>query len=170
MAQNLILYGYKGCGKTYFGQLLAQELGFSFIDTDRFVEELYEKEAEAPLNCREISIKIKESGFRALERKVIQHLKEMHSAVIALGGGSVLCPENCLQLQKVGRLVYLNADKETIKERILSGPIPSFLASCTFEEMYEARKPIYEKVSPFSVSLQGKTDREVLDELKKLIS
>lgn len=166
---NLILLGYKSSGKTYFGKLLAQELGQIFIDTDQLIEELYEKKIHERLNCRQISIKIGEEGFRLLERKIIDSLGQVTKAVISVGGGAVLSPENCLRLRKNGKLVYLEVDKAIIKQRIFSAEIPSFLdpqdLEQSFEKMYAERKPIYLKVSTFKVSVQEKTDRQVLDEL-----
>lgn len=166
---NVILLGYKSSGKTYFGKLLAQELGEIFIDTDQLIEELYEKKFQEKLNCRQISIKIGKEGFRLLEREIIDSLGQVTKAVISVGGGAVLNPENCLGLRKNGKLVYLEVDKAIIKQRIFSGEIPSFLdpqdLEQSFEKMYEERQPIYSKVSTFKVSIQEKTDRQVLDEL-----
>lgn len=34
--QNLILFGYKSSGKSFYGSLLAKELETSFLDTDHF--------------------------------------------------------------------------------------------------------------------------------------
>lgn len=166
---NLILLGYKSSGKTYFGKLLAKELGEIFIDTDQLIEELYEKKFHVKLNCRQISITIGEEGFRSLEREIIDSLGQVTKAVISIGGGAILDPENCLKLRKNGKLVYLEVDREIIKERIFSGGIPSFFnpqdPERSFEKMYAERKPIYSKVSTFKVSIQEKTDRQVLDEL-----
>jgi shikimate kinase len=170
-SQNLILIGYKSSGKSFFGSLLAQELEIPFIDTDQWIEKLYKKEFQEECNCRHISIKMGESGFRMLEERVIDDLKEISNAIIALGGGAILNSENCLKLKRLGRLVYLEADKEILKRRIFINGIPSFLdpkdPENSFERMYEERRPIYEKVSSFKIKLQGKTDRQVLNELMK---
>lgn len=170
--QNLILFGYKSSGKTFFGSLLAKELEIPFIDTDQLVEKLYKKEFREECNCRQISIKMGESGFRMLEKRVIDDLSEVTNTIIALGGGAVLNSENCLKLEKLGKLVYLEADKETIKHRIFSDEIPSFLDPTdpekSFEIMYEQRRPIYEKVSLFKIKIHGKTDQQILGELKSL--
>lgn len=166
---NLILYGYKSSGKTYFGKLIAHELGKIFIDTDQLVEEFYEKQFCEKLDCRQISIKLGEEGFRNMETTVINSLEKKTDAIISVGGGAVLNPKNCLKLGTVGKLVYLQVDKELIRQRIFLNGIPSFLDPLdpytSFEKMYEERKPIYSKISPFKVSLREKTDREVLDEL-----
>lgn len=171
--QNLILFGHKSSGKTYFGNLFAQEYKIPFVDTDQWIEQLYTKEFQEKCNCRQISIKIGEIGFRQLESRVIDDLKEITNAIIALGGGAVLNPENCAKLEKLGKLVYLEADKETIKQRIFSHGIPSFLDPTnpekSFEKMYEERRLIYAKVSAVKIMMHGKTDQQILEELKHII-
>jgi shikimate kinase len=165
---NLILFGYKSSGKTYFGKLLAQELECTFIDTDLLVE----KQFCETLDCRQICLKIGDEGFRQLEAGVIDSLGKTINAIVAVGGGAVLNPENCEKLKTFGRLVYLEVEREVIRQRIFKSGIPFFLNSDepdkSFEVMYEERKPIYESVSSFKVSVQGKTDRQVLDELRWL--
>ena len=170
---TLILCGHKSSGKTYFGRLFAQEIGTIFIDTDQLTEELYTRECQENLSCREIVLKMGEDGFRILESRVINSLDGVTNAVVSVGGGAVLSPENCCKLQKLGVLVYLEQSKEIIKQRIFNGAIPTFLdpsdlecnLECAIDAMYEERKPIYTKVSTVTVNIQGKTDRQVLDEL-----
>ena len=172
--QNLILFGHKSSGKTFFGSLLAQELGRIFIDTDQWIENLYKNEFQETCNCRQIAIKIGEAKFRNLEMRVIDDLIDLKQAIIAVGGGTVLNPENCSKLEKIGNLVYLEADKETIKCRIFNSGIPSFLDSKdsnkSFDKMYEERKPIYEKIPAFKIKMHEKTTPQILEELKTLHS
>ena len=96
--RNLILLGYKSSGKTYFGKLLAQELGSVFIDTDQLIEDLYQA------SCRQICLKIGEEAFRHLERSVVSSLKPQADSIIAVGGGTVLHPESCEILDTLGLL------------------------------------------------------------------
>lgn len=172
--QNLILFGYKSSGKTFFGSLLARELEVPFIDTDQCIEKLYKEEFQEECSCRQICIKLRETGFRMLEERVIDSLEEVSNAIIALGGGTILNPRNCLKLEKLGKLVYLEADKKTIKHRIFSNGVPSFLdqknPEKSFESMYEERRPIYEKISSFTIKVHDKTDQQILNELTTIAS
>lgn len=165
----LVLIGYKGSGKTFFGSLLAQELGIPFVDTDRSIEALYKDEFRELLDCRGIFNKIGAQKFRELEEQAIVNIKEIPNVVVAVGGGAVLHPKNQVLLKTHGTLAYLEADKETIRKRMFENGIPSFLDSkdpnTSFEKMYEERKPIYERLASFKITLHGKTDRQVLDEL-----
>lgn len=170
--QNLILLGHKSCGKTYFGRLFSQEFACQFIDTDLLVEKSYEDAFGQRLNCRQICLKIGEPAFRCLESQVIDQLLGVKNAIISLGGGAVLNAQNCSKLSGLGKLVYLEAGKEIIKQRILKDVVPSFLNAAdlenSFERMYEERKPIYERVSEYKVILDGQTDQQILDELKRI--
>ncbi|MDP1608279.1 MAG: shikimate kinase [Chlamydiales bacterium] len=143
---SIILFGFKGCGKTYHGKRLSLLLNLPFIDTDDLIVKLYGEQ----LPIREIHSKLGEEAFRSLEAKAIHQLQASLNAVIALGGGAVLNPVNVGHLQNIGQLVYLKASFETIKERILKEEIPSFVdATRPFEslkEIYEKRILIYEKI------------------------
>ncbi|MBX9744175.1 MAG: shikimate kinase [Chlamydiales bacterium] len=143
---SVILFGFKGCGKTYYGKRLSLLLNLSFIDTDDLIVSLYGEQ----LPIREIHSTLGEKAFRSLETKVIHQLHSSLNAVIALGGGAVLDPTNVAYLQKIGQLVYLKARFETIKHRIIKDGIPSFVdIKRPFEslkEIYEKRILIYEKI------------------------
>jgi shikimate kinase len=170
---NIILIGFKGCGKTYFGSSLAKDLGFAFLDTDCLIEELYEKESCDRSSCRQIAKRIGEEGFRDLERRVIFSIEVMPKRVISVGGGAVLDKQNCQKLQAFGKLIYLETNKNILKERMFLSGIPSFLDADdpdgSFEKMYATRKGIYERLCSRKVVITGKTNSEVLFELKKIL-
>ncbi|MBS0656535.1 MAG: AAA family ATPase, partial [Verrucomicrobia bacterium] len=102
MKGNVVLYGFKGCGKSYFGKLLAKESGYTFIDTDQLIEELH-----GDGSCRDIALKQGEPFFRELERRVIASLPQAENRVIAVGGGAVLDAQTTAKLRQLGTLVYL---------------------------------------------------------------
>ncbi len=169
---NLILFGYKRCGKTLFGKMVAKKLNLPFLDTDALVEDLYFKEYHEKLSSRQIVQKNSEPFFRQLEKKAIASLQGVKNSVIALGGGAILDPENQKILAKAGQLVYLVTSKETLKKRLLSGELPTFFdpksPESSFEKMYTERKPIYEKIPAQHIVTDGKSDEEVVSLLCKL--
>jgi len=170
---NLILFGFKKCGKTYYGLRLSSRMHMRFIDTDLLIEELYYKKHHQELCCREISLKHGVPFFRNLEQEVISSFAQIDDAVISLGGGAVLDPKNVEYLQKMGTLVYLRADRETLKYRILTGELPSYFdvdnPIKSFEKIYEERLPIYEKVKAYCIDTENKDETEVIQSLKELI-
>lgn len=157
----IILYGHQACGKTYYGKLLARDLGCCFVDTDQLME------AQYGMSCRQIAKKWGEPFFRQVEAEIIQNLEG--NGVIAIGGGAILNEASYLKLKACGTLVYLELDKDEVKKRCLANGIPSYLDSeASFEKMYEERRVIYEKLSPYKVTLTGKSDSQVLEEITSL--
>jgi shikimate kinase len=86
---NIILCGYKSCGKTTLGKKISEKTGMHFIDTDDLVAK----------NCRQLYLHSVEA-FREIEKEVIAALADFQNSVIATGGGSILAPENVVFYQE----------------------------------------------------------------------
>ncbi len=170
---NLILFGFKSCGKTTFGKMLAVRMNRTFLDTDTMLEQLYLEHTSDEMPFRQIYKKIGEEKFRALESEVVSQLKNCQNSIIALGGGLILNPKNAALLAKLGQLVYLKVSKETLKRRILDNQLPSFLDSAdpekSFENYYNGRRSTYEAIPALSIDLETKTQDQVILELTALI-
>ena len=170
---NLILFGFKSCGKTTLGKKIAQRLDRPFIDTDSLVEQLYFEQTAQQLPFREIFKSVGADAFRALESDVLQQLKASQYVVIAVGGGLVLDPHNVAILAKLGKLVYLKVSKRIIKKRILNAELPVYLDPAdpegSFEKIYRERRIKYEKINAVSIDLENKTQDQVVLELCTLI-
>lgn len=167
---NLLLFGFKACGKTYFGQRLSEELKCPFIDTDRLIEEAHTRTTGEKHSCREIYMRFGSKKFRALESEILQKLYGLDGVIMAVGGGMVLQPENLKILQTLGQFIYLSVDKKTLKQRILCPPLPSYLdpqnPEASFEEMYAYRKPLYENIPAIPIHVSSYSDTEVLTFIK----
>ena len=68
---NLILYGFKSCGKTTLGQKAAKSMNCAFYDTDDLVESLYQLQTGQCISVREIFKSEGETYFRRLERQTL---------------------------------------------------------------------------------------------------
>lgn len=162
---NLLLFGYKKSGKSYYGLKVANKMHMNFLDTDLLVEELYLKKHHKSLTCKQIVLHHGRRVFQELEKEVIFGLDEMENTVIALGGSTVLDEMNVLHLKKIGTLVYLKTDKKTIMERILRGELPSYIDPkdpiTSFEKMYQERLPIYEKIGSLIIDAGHKTEEQI---------
>ncbi len=139
---NFILFGFKGCGKSYWGMRFAAESALHFIDTDELLSDAQGQP------CSEIYRRVGEKEFRKLEAEVIHSLSRSQNSLIALGGGAIL--HNQLWLQQLGQLLYLKCSKVTLKKRILNPPLPPFLdpkdPEASFETYYHERLQWYEKI------------------------
>ncbi len=141
---NLILFGFRKVGKTYFGRRLAEKLQRPFFDTDALLVSLHTGEENTP---RAIYHALGEAAFRMLERQAIESIRDVQNAVIALGGGAVLLPENRELLQTMGRMIYLQA------------PFT--------DPLYEERKALYESIPGKTIRVDLLTEAEVLEELSR---
>lgn len=170
---NLILFGYKCSGKTHFGKLLAIQMRRPFIESDDLVVELYHKERGKRRSVREIHAELGEKNFRALEKKSLAFLKKIGNTVIALGGGSVLDPENVEMLLKIGALVYLKASPEKIKKRMFQNELPSFIdkkdPEGSFLQMIHERDPIYRSIPARVVDTDALDEAGVLAALTSIL-
>jgi shikimate kinase len=170
---NLILFGFKSCGKTTIGKQLAVRMNRPFFDTDSLLEQLHDQLTGNLLPFRQIYKKMGKQAFCELESQAIQQLKGIKNAIIALGGSLILDPKNAAFLEKLGKLVYLKISKESLKRRILSSELPAFLnpedPEGSFEQFYNQRRVKYEAIPALSIDLEAKTTDQVLLELSTLI-
>ncbi len=145
---NIILIGFKNCGKTTMGKVLAESKGWRFVDTDHLIEETYNASNQTHLSTCDIYKKEGSDFFRELEHKVLTTLIDSQNTVIATGGGIVIEEKNRDILKKLGTVLYLNVPKEELKKRMNKNKLPAFLEESnsddSFEEVYKFRKPIYE--------------------------
>ncbi|MBS0649123.1 MAG: AAA family ATPase [Verrucomicrobia bacterium] len=142
---NIILIGFKSSGKTTLGKKIAEKTGRHFIDTDELVSK----------NCRALYLQGPEA-FREIEKEVIRALADFQNTVIATGGGAIIDPENAMALKNLGKLIYLQVEKEELKRRLLVEPFPAFLdpqnPEVSFEKMYQERLGLYEQAADFIVA------------------
>jgi len=171
---RLILFGLKYCGKSHFGKLLSRRLNYDFVETDRLIEEMFYKQNNRKLSCREIYKELGEEFFRHLEREVIHHLKYKKNTIIALGGGSALDARSMLHLSKIGPLVYLKTPKEILLSRMhATQDIPSYLSQHhvdrSFDDMFSYRESIYAEIPAIHLDTENKQEEDILLELEKII-
>ena len=144
-----------------------------YLDTDQMIESLFTSRFHQTLPCKQIVIHHGIHLLRELEKQVIYSLSHIKNTVIALGGGAVLDETNVNHLQNIGTLVYLKTDKETLKKRILSGELPSYIDTKnpvkSFEDMYADRKPFYEKIPAFTIDTDQKSEEEVVRLLSDIV-
>jgi shikimate kinase len=131
----VMLIGPPGSGKTEVGHALAGDLGWTFVDTDVFIEQA------AGLTVPNIFTQCGEGVFRLLEKKLVEKIGQLYSqslqvqeapvlikedgdipksalgTVISTGGGLPVLPENLAILSKIGKLVTLYASVEVLAER-----------------------------------------------------
>jgi len=165
MADNVILVGFMGAGKSSVGRILAARLGRCFVETDEMIT------ATEGRPIPEIFAEKGEAHFRALEDEAVRLLALKRGDVIATGGG-LPCREGRLDaLRAIGTVVWLSGDFETLYERALRGGDRPMLSGKTREQaeaLCDARRSFYAKAD-FAVDTTGLNPDQVAAEVLKAL-
>jgi shikimate kinase len=143
---RLVLTGFMGSGKTTIGRLLAEQLGWEFLDLD------HEIERRDGRSVPQIFAESGEPHFRHLESAALAALLGHSRVVIALGGGAPEELGNRLLLEQTPRtaVVYLSAPLETLLDRCHRQPNASHTLDTT-------RLTEQETVAALAQALQNRT-------------
>lgn len=101
-----------GSGKSTIGPILANALGWDFVDVDKDVERKTDQ------RIVEIFRSKGEQSFRALEQEVLRDLATRSECVISLGGGTLATEENFEFIRRNGIIVFLQLSPDKILQRV----------------------------------------------------
>lgn len=107
----MVLTGFMGTGKTTVGRILAERLGYEFVDTDAII---VERHGPIPRLFADHG----EEHFRALERAVADELAERDGLVVSTGGRMLVDPANAEVFEQRHVVVALTATPDTIFLRV----------------------------------------------------
>lgn len=142
---RIFLIGYRATGKTTVGPLVANRLGWTFVDADVLLEE------RAGKSIARIFADEGEPAFRDLEARHLAELSENPKQVLSTGGGVILRPSNRELLRNRGFVAWLDAPAELIWERMQLDPTtlarrPNLTAAGGLQEVKDllaVREPLY---------------------------
>lgn len=139
--RRVVLTGFMGSGKSTVGPLVAERLGWRFLDTDDVVV------AEIGMAISDFFAQHGEPVFRDLERKTIAQLLAGDTLVLALGGGAIEdAATRDLLLNEPGTiLVNLDVPLETTLTRCpgTDQTRPVLADRANLSARYERRLPLY---------------------------
>ncbi len=116
MSGNIILTGFSGTGKSSVGRAVAELQGWAFWDTDEEIVSVSGK------SVADIFEEDGEDAFRYLEKEAVLLACEETNAVVAVGGGAIIDPDNYAAMAASGVIVCLEAAPETIVARLSATP------------------------------------------------
>jgi shikimate kinase len=139
---GIYLVGFMGCGKTTVGRLLADRLGWDFVDLDAEIE------AEQKMPIAEIFDRLGEEHFRKLEadavRQRVRMIQSGRPMVVALGGGAFAQPSNFELLEHNGVSLWLDCPLDILRQRLSADTSrPLARDPQKFQELFEARLQSY---------------------------
>ena len=161
--ERIVLVGPMGAGKSTIGRLLAKELGYRFLDSDKVIEE------RCGANIPWIFDVEGEEGFRRRETLILRELAQEKQVVIATGGGAVMREENRDCLSQESFVVYLKTSLEQQYDRtrrdrnrpLLQKPNPRAILEALFTE----RDPLYQRLADLTMYTDRKSPRLVARQL-----
>ncbi len=144
LEKPLVVIGLMGAGKTSIGNMLADELGYGFVDSD---DEIVKREGRS---IPEIFAQSGEPHFREVERDVIQDLmRDTNPHVIGTGGGAFMNDQTRQVIKEAGLSVFLKADLDVLVKRVGSGEGRPLLMAGNpreiLQELINKRYPIYQE-------------------------
>jgi len=139
---SIFMIGMMGSGKSAVGKVLAQQIGYAYVDTDEVIQE------SMKMPITDIFEEHGEAGFRQVESVVIQQVSPYVRTVISAGGGAVLSQENWGHMQN-GFVVWLDPSVETIYQRVKGSASRPLLKvddpRAMIESILRERKSLYEQ-------------------------
>jgi XRE family aerobic/anaerobic benzoate catabolism transcriptional regulator len=112
-SSRVALIGLRGAGKSTLGKLLAQDLGFPFVELSREIEKF------AGCSISEIQALYGVNAYRRYERRAIEEAIQIYpEAVIATPGGLVSDAATFNQLLSHCTTVWLQADAQDHMKRV----------------------------------------------------
>ncbi len=160
---RIVLTGFMGSGKTSVGRVLAERLGWRFLDLDAEIERRDGR------TVPEIFAASGEAHFRHLETAALAGLLGQRRVVVALGGGAPEELGNRLLMEQTPRtaVVYLAAPLETLLERCERDDARTGTAGrpllAQAEQRFAARRHLYERIAGHQVETSARSVEEAAD-------
>lgn len=166
-ANNLVLVGPMGAGKSCIGRRLAEHYGLCPVDAD------HELERRGGASIATVFEREGEAGFRLRESAVLAELLEADGLVLATGGGAVLDAGNRQLLRRRGFVVHLHASPARQLQRLAHDHSRPLLARPDREAVLHAlarvRDPLYAVVADLRLDTDPLSLEEATTQLVGLL-
>jgi shikimate kinase len=162
--RRVVLTGFMGAGKSTVGALLAERLGWEFLDADAAIER------RVGMTVAEIFAGHGEAGFRDLEAEAIGEHCRRDRLVFALGGGAVETERTRALLAELDEtcVVFLDAPLEELLARCVAQPgaaeRPVLTDRVGLTRRFEARLPHY-RAAHLTVATKELSPKIVVDRI-----
>lgn len=163
-ADNLVLIGLRGSGKTSVARVLAQRLQRTGIDSDEWLENQTHARIGDLLRTRG------DAEFRRLEQAALAEILKQPGQVVSVGGGAVLAEEN-RRLLRSASCVWLTAPTDVLLARIQADPhsaatrpaLTALSPAAELQLLSDQRAPLYRELARAIIDTSGRTVAEVAE-------
>ena len=163
LPKRVVLVGPMGAGKSTIGRMLAKELVYRFLDSDRIIEE------RCGANIPWIFDVEGEDGFRLRETAMLDELSHEDHTVLATGGGAVMREENHPILKRDATVIYLKTSIEQQVERTRKDRNRPLLQNdnpeAVLRNLFSIRDPLYSSLADIIMFTDKKSPRLVVRQL-----
>ena len=160
--KNIYLTGFMGTGKTSVGKVLAELLGYRYLDLD---EEIVSQNGQTVV---ELFANFGEARFRDLESAALARIADTGGLVVATGGGAVIASDNRRTMRESGLIVNLTAPREIIRARLADDDTRPLLKGDDpdgrIERLLAEREPFYADAD-LRIETAGRTVAEIAREI-----
>ena len=154
----------RGAGKSTLGVMLADRLEAPFLELDRLIEQ------ESGVSLSVLFDLYGQSGFRRLERRVLDQVIERYPRfVLATGGSLVSEPATFERLLTMCFTVWLRATPEEHMQRVIAQGDMRPIAMSDLRRILDVREPLYRKADAV-INTGGCSVEESLEMLGKAVS
>lgn len=168
---RIVLTGFMGAGKSTVGHLIANRLGWRFIDLDDAIVEAEGEEIATLFST------LGEAAFREREHTALERVLPQSPLVLALGGGALESEANRKLLRNTPKtqIIFLEAPLATLLARCQQqqaqpdAAVRPILANLeNLLQRYTDRLPHY-RAAHHTVSTKGREPAEVVDAVLKIM-
>lgn len=161
-ANNVILIGMPGAGKSTVGVVLAKRLGLDFVDVDLAIQRRSGRRLQQIIDDEGLD------AFRAIEEATLLALAEtLSGSVVATGGSAIYSEAGMAALAATGTIVFLDLPLATLEARIGDMDRRGLVIDPgeSFSDLYARRHPLYRRWAAMTVEGAAKSVEALAGEI-----